>query len=51
MNPAFPVDQANPYFLGPCKGLPGGGPEITINPPVSMDSPYVVDQIIIHVYP
>lgn len=37
--------------LGLGKVLSGGGTEITVNPPVPMDSPNVVDQIIIKVYP
>jgi len=47
---SYPLD-GNKLFLGPGKGLPGGGTEMVINPSVPMDSPHVVDQIIIHVYP
>ncbi len=47
---SYPL-KGNTLFLGPGQGLPGGGTEITINPPVPMDSPNVVDQIIIQVYP
>jgi len=36
MNPAFPIDQVNPYFLGPGKGLPGGGPELALSPSLPM---------------
>jgi hypothetical protein len=48
---SYPLEGTPPLFLGPGQGLPGGGTEITINPPVSMDSPNVVDQITIMVYP
>ncbi len=51
LNLSYPADGTNVFFLGPGKGLPGGGTEITINPPVSMNSPNVVDQVIIKVYP
>jgi hypothetical protein len=51
MNLSYPADGTNEFFLGSGKGLPGGGAEITINPPVSMNSPNVVDQVIIKVYP
>jgi hypothetical protein len=31
MNPRSPL-TGNPYFQGPGKGLPGGGPEIVVDP-------------------
>ena len=46
----YPVEGST-LFLGPGQGLPGGGTEMIINPPVPMDSLNVVDQIIIKVYP
>lgn len=48
---SYPVEGTNPLFLGPGRGLPGGGTEMIINPPVQMNSPNVVDQISIKVYP
>jgi hypothetical protein len=48
---SYPLKGTEPLFLGPGKGLPGGGTEITINPPVLMDSPNVVDQITVKVHP
>jgi hypothetical protein len=51
MDLAFPTKSLSPLFLGPGKGLPGGGPELIISPSVPMDSPYIVEQIIIEVVP
>jgi len=51
MDLSYPLEGDPLLFRGPGQGLPGGGTEITINPPVSMDSPNVVDQITIKVYP
>ena len=51
MDLTYPLKANNPLFRGPGQGLPGGGTEITINPPIPMDGPNVVDQIIIKVYP
>jgi len=52
MNLSYPV-KGNDYFLGPGKGLPGGGPEIKISPSLPTDSSYVIviEQIVIEVVP
>lgn len=47
---SYPLD-GNEYFWGPGKGLPGGGPELKITPSLPIDSPYVVEQIIVEVTP
>lgn len=46
----YPV-KGNNLFLGPGKGLPGGGPEVTISPPLPIDSTFIVEQIIVEVLP
>ncbi len=51
MNPIFPVEAENPYFLGPGKGLPGGGPELMVTPSLPMNSTNIVKQVIIEVIP
>lgn len=45
-NPASPV-SGNQYFLGGGKGLPGGGPELVINPALPMNSPLIIHQVIV----
>ena len=48
MNPASPL-VGNQYFLGPGRGLPGGGPELTIRPPVPTEGGPEVIQFFISV--
>jgi hypothetical protein len=50
MGLSYPVGGSD-YFLGPGKGLPGGGPELKIDPSLPMDSPYIVEQITVEVTP
>ena len=50
MNLSYPLD-GNEYFLGPGKGLPGGGPELKIFPSLPTDSPFIVEQITVEVTP
>jgi hypothetical protein len=49
LNPSYPVQSLSPLFLGPGKGLPGGGPELKLTPSIPMDSPYIIEQIIVEV--
>ncbi len=50
MDLSYPV-TGNDYFLGPGTGLPGGGPELKIDPSLPMDSPNIIEQVIIEVVP
>ncbi len=50
MDISYPV-EGNQYFLGPGKGLPGGGPELKINPSMPTDNTSIVEQIIVEVTP
>ncbi len=50
MDISYPL-EGNEYFLGPGRGLPGGGPEIKITPSLSIDSTSIVEQTIVQVKP
>ena len=50
MDLSYPLDGSS-NFLGPGKGLPGGGTEMKITPSLPVDNPNIVEQIIIKVVP
>lgn len=51
MQLVFPVDVKNPRFLGAGKGLPGGGTEIIMSPSLPVNSPFIIEQVIVEVVP
>jgi len=50
MDLSYPLDGST-NFLGPGKGLPGGGTEMKITPSLPVGSPNITEQIIIEVTP
>jgi hypothetical protein len=51
MSPRVPTDGDPEFFLGPGAGLPGGGPELVVSPPISKYGGPNIVQILVEVIP